>query len=73
MKKTVRSRATYNGKVLCELLEENHFGSQLFCVRVYEANDDFEYHETRRSYPTGSKRKAMTTYKQFCNRYLRGK
>lgn len=73
MKKTVVSCATPNGRILCELLSSNTYGSTVFDVHVYEANDNYEYHETHRSYPTGSMRKAMITYKQYRNRYLRSK
>jgi len=70
---TIESCSTPNGKITCELLSRFNFGSTVFSVHILEADDDYNYCETRRSYPTGSKRKAMTIYKQYCNRYLRSK
>lgn len=70
---TIESCATPDGKMLCELSSEFHYGSTVYSVHIFKANDDFEYNETNRSYPTGSMRKARTTYKQYCNRYLRNR
>ena len=70
---TITSCSTPNGKITCELLSQNKYGSTVFSVHVMEANDDYIYTETHRSYPTGNKRRAMSLYKQFCNKYLRSK
>ena len=70
---TIKSTATPNGKISCELISKPYYGSVVYSVHVYESADNINYKETRRSYPTGSKQKAMTTYKQYCNRYLRCK
>ena len=70
---TIESCATPDGKLLCELLSDFYYGSTVYSVHIFKANDDFEYAEVARSYPTGSFRKATTTYKQYRNRYLRNK
>lgn len=73
MHTTIESCATPDGKMVCELLSDFYYGSNVYSVHIYKANDDFEYEEITRSYPTGSIRKANTTYKQYRNQYLRNR
>ena len=70
---TEESCSTPNGRLTCELLREFYYGSKVYSVHVLEANDEYVYKETHRSYPTGNKKKALITYKQYCNMYLRNK
>ena len=73
MYKTIESMATPDGRVSCELLSNFSIGTTVYSVHVYNANDDYEYQETYRSYPTGSMRKARSLFKQYCNHYLRNR
>jgi len=73
MKSTIESCSTPNGRVICELISKPNYGSTVYSVHIFEADGDFNYKETHRSYPTGSKRKAISTYKQYKNKYLRNK
>lgn len=70
---SVKSCCTPDGKISCELLSHIYYGAPVYSVHIYESADNYEYKETRRSYPTGNMHKANTTYKQYCNKYLRSK
>ena len=70
---TIESCSTPNGKISCELIKENQYGADVYSIHVYESLDNYEYKETHASYPVGNLHKAKSTYKQFCNRWLRNK
>ena len=71
--KTIECSATPDGKICCELYSKKNSGSTVYVVHVFETDDYCHYRVTHQSYPTGNKRKAMITYKQYKNRYLRNK
>ena len=71
--KTLESRSTPDGKISCELISNQYYGSTVYSVHVYESNDNINYYETRKSFPIGKECKARTIFKQYCNRWLRNK
>ena len=73
MIKIIESCATPDGRISCELVEKQYYGSNVFTVHVYKTVNGEDYKETHRSYHTGNKTRAKSLYKQYCNRYLRNK
>ena len=71
--KIIESCSTTDGKILCELLKDFYYGSDVYSVRIYETDDYINYKETHRSYHTGNIVKARTLYKKYKNRWLRNK
>ena len=69
----IDSRSTPDGKLICELVSDMFYGSTVYSVHVYETINYVDYHEIYRSYPVGKERRARTTFKQDCNRWLRNR
>ena len=71
--KVIDSSSTTDGRITCELRQDFYYGATVYTVHVYETSDWCNYKETRKSYPTGSKKKAMKLYKDYKNSYVRNK
>ena len=71
METIIDSRATPDGRIFCELQCKFYYGSDVYSVHVYKSDNGIDYSETHRSYPTGNKQKATTTFKKYCGQYLR--
>ena len=74
MKRSIlESRATPDGRRFCELTSFNHYGSVVYQTTVYVTDNGIDYKEYYRSYPVGKKINAYTTFRKFCNTYLKQK